>query len=71
MGEANIVVTYVQEGEFPEAYIAGELKDSHAKTLPGSNPVTGYGTTTHVDTCHGSFIRKGKEFVLQIAASGN
>lgn len=34
--------------EFPEAYVAGELKDSHGKTIPGSNRVTAYSTITHV-----------------------
>jgi hypothetical protein len=34
--------------EFPEAYVASELKDSHGKTIPGSNRVTAYSTTTHV-----------------------
>ena len=34
--------------EFPEAYVAGELKDSHGKTILGSNRVTAYSTTTHV-----------------------
>jgi hypothetical protein len=34
--------------EFPEAYVASELKDSHGKTIPGSNRVTAYSATTHV-----------------------
>ena len=34
--------------EFPEAYVAGELKDSHGKTIPGNNRLTAYSTTTHV-----------------------
>jgi hypothetical protein len=34
--------------EFPEAYVASELKDSHGKTISGSNGVTAYSTTTHV-----------------------
>ena len=34
--------------EFPEADVASELKDSHGKTIPGSNRVTAYSTTTHV-----------------------
>jgi len=34
--------------EFPGAYVASELKDSHGKTILASNPVTGYSTTTHV-----------------------
>jgi hypothetical protein len=34
--------------EFPEGNVASELKDSHGKTIPGSNRVTAYSTTTHV-----------------------
>jgi hypothetical protein len=34
--------------EFLEAYIAGRLKDSGGKTVPGLNRVTAYSTTTHV-----------------------
>ena len=34
--------------EFPEAYVASEVKDSHGNTIPGSNRTTAYSTTTHV-----------------------
>lgn len=34
--------------EFPGADAASELKDSHGKTIPGSNRVTAYSTTTLV-----------------------
>jgi len=34
--------------EFPGGYIAGELKDSKGKTVPGSSRVTTYSTTSHV-----------------------
>src|SRR5437660_680268 len=34
--------------EFPQISVASELKDSHGKTIPGSNRVTAYSTTTHV-----------------------
>ena len=34
--------------EFPSGYTAGELKDSKGKTVPGSNRVTSYSTTSHV-----------------------
>lgn len=33
--------------EFPGGYTAGELKDSKGKTVPGSNRVTTYSTTSH------------------------
>ena len=33
--------------EFPGGYAAGELKDSKGKTVPGSNRVTTYSTTSH------------------------
>jgi len=34
--------------EFPEFYVASELKDSHGKTIPGRNRVTAIGSTTHL-----------------------
>src|SRR6266478_4580419 len=34
--------------EFPEFYVASELKDSHGKTIPGRYRVTANSTTTHV-----------------------
>lgn len=43
--------------EFPEAYDADEFKDSHGKTIPGSNRVTADSTTTHV-----AFVSKSRVF---------
>jgi hypothetical protein len=34
--------------EFPQAYVASELKDSHGNAIPGSNRTTAYSATTHV-----------------------
>ena len=34
--------------EFPDAYVASELKDSEGKTIPGSNRLTAYSTTTYI-----------------------
>jgi hypothetical protein len=34
--------------EFPDGYIADKLKDARGKTVPGSNHVTAYSTTSHV-----------------------
>jgi hypothetical protein len=34
--------------EFPEAYVASEVKDSHGNTIPGRNRSTAYSTTTHL-----------------------
>jgi hypothetical protein len=34
--------------EFPNYYEAGELKDSQGNTVPGSNSLTSFSTTTHV-----------------------
>ena len=34
--------------EFPGGYVADELRDSKGKTVPGSNRVTTYSTTSHV-----------------------
>jgi len=52
LGDTNFEDAFAGPGwllqEFPEAYVASELKDSHGKTILGSNPVTGYSTTTHV-----------------------
>jgi hypothetical protein len=52
LGDTNFEDAFGAPGwllqEFPEAYVAGELKDSHGKTIPGSNRVTAYSTTTHV-----------------------
>jgi hypothetical protein len=52
LGETNFEDAFGGPGwlfqEFPEAYVAGQLKDSQGRTLPGSNRVTTYSTTTHV-----------------------
>jgi hypothetical protein len=34
--------------EFPENYVAGELRDSHGNSAPGRNRLTTYSTTTHL-----------------------
>jgi hypothetical protein len=34
--------------EFPSGYTAGELRDSKGQTVPGSNRLTTYSTTSHV-----------------------
>jgi len=34
--------------EFPESYVAGELRDGHGNMIPGRNRLTTYSTTTHV-----------------------
>ena len=34
--------------EFPDIYVADELKDSHGNTIPGNNHVRSYSTSTHV-----------------------
>ena len=52
LGDTNFEDGFAVPGwffeEFPSGYIAGELKDSRGKTVPGSNRVTAYITTTHV-----------------------
>jgi hypothetical protein len=52
LGDTNFEDAFGGRGwllqEFPEAYVASELKDSHGNTIPGSNRVTSYATTTHV-----------------------
>jgi len=52
LGETNFEDAFGAPGwllqEFPEAYIATELKDSQGRTVPGNNRVTTYSTTTHV-----------------------
>lgn len=52
LGETNFEDAFGGPGwllqEFPEAYVASELKDPHGKTIPGSNRVTAYSTTTHM-----------------------
>jgi hypothetical protein len=52
LGETNFEDAFGAPGwlfqEFPESYVASELKDSQGRTLPGSNRVTTYSTTTHL-----------------------
>ena len=52
LGDTNFEDGFVGPGwlleEFPEGYTAGEMKDSNGKTVPGSNRVTAYSTTTHL-----------------------
>jgi hypothetical protein len=52
LGETNFEDAFGGPGwlfqEFPEAYVAGGLKDSQGRTLPGSNRLTTYSSTTHV-----------------------
>jgi hypothetical protein len=52
LGETNFEDAFGGPGwllqEFPEAYVASELKHSNGKTIPGSNRVTAYSTTTHL-----------------------
>jgi hypothetical protein len=52
LGDTNFEDGFARPGwlleEFPEAYTAGQMKDSNGKTVPGSNGVTAYTTTTHV-----------------------
>jgi hypothetical protein len=52
LGDTNFEDGFAGPGwlleEFPESTIAGEMKDSNGKTVPGANRVTAYSTTTHV-----------------------
>ena len=52
LGDTNFEDAFGSPGwfleEFPGGYTAGELKDSEGKTIPGSNRVTTYSTTSHV-----------------------
>jgi hypothetical protein len=52
LGDTNFEDGFGGQGwlleEFPEAYVASELKDSDGNTVPGSNRVTAVSTTTHV-----------------------
>jgi len=61
LGETNFEDGFAGRGwfleEFPEAYVASELKDSDGKTVPGSNRVTADSTITHV-----AFISKKRVF---------
>ena len=52
LGDTNFEDGFAGQGwlleEFPEAYVASELKDSRGSTVAGSNRVTADSTTTHV-----------------------
>jgi hypothetical protein len=52
LGETNFEDGFAGRGwlieEFPESYVAGELRDGHGNIVPGRNRVTTYSTTTHV-----------------------
>jgi hypothetical protein len=52
LGDTNFEDAFGAPGwllqEFPVTNVASELKDSHGKTIPGSNRVTALSTTTHV-----------------------
>jgi hypothetical protein len=52
LGETNFEDGFAFPGwlleEFPEGYVAGELRDDHGNTVPGRNRLTTDSTTTHV-----------------------
>jgi hypothetical protein len=52
LGETNFEDGFAAPGwlieEFPETYVAGQLRDSQGNTVPGRNRVTTYSTITHV-----------------------
>jgi hypothetical protein len=52
LGDTNFEDAFGSPGwlleEFPGVYIASDLKDANGKTVPGSNRVTTYSTTSHV-----------------------
>jgi hypothetical protein len=52
LGETNFEDGFAAPGwlieEFPESYVAGELRDGHGNTSPGRNRLTTDSTTTHV-----------------------
>jgi hypothetical protein len=52
LGDTNFEDAFGAPGwlfeEFPDGYVAGELKDSKGQTVPGSGRVTSYSTTRHV-----------------------
>jgi len=52
LGETNFEDGFSVPGwfieEFPESYVAGELRDGHGNTVPGRNRLTTDSTTTHV-----------------------
>ena len=59
LGDTNFEDGFAAPGwffeEFPSGYSAGELKDSKGKTVPGSNRVTAYSTTSHA-----AFVSKNR-----------
>jgi hypothetical protein len=52
LGETNFEDGFAGRGwlleEFPENYVAGELRDGHGDRIPGRNRLITYSTTTHV-----------------------
>jgi len=52
LGETNFEDGFALPGwflqEFPESYVAGELRDGHGNVVPGTNRLTADSTTTHV-----------------------
>lgn len=52
LGETNFEDGFAAPGwlieEFPESYVAGELRDGHGNTIPGRNRLTTDSTTTHL-----------------------
>ncbi len=52
LGETNFEDGFAGPGwfieEFPESYVAGELRDGHGNRVSGKNRLTTYSTTTHV-----------------------
>jgi hypothetical protein len=52
LGDTNFEDAFGSPGwlleEFPGVYVASELKDAKGKTVPGTNRVTTYSTTSHV-----------------------
>src|SRR5580700_2896508 len=52
LGETNFEDGFVSRGwfleEFPESYVAGELRDGNGKRIPGQGRVSADSTTTHV-----------------------
>ena len=63
LGETNFEDAFGGPGwllqEFPDVSVAGELKDSQGKIIPGRNRVTAYSTTTHVAFISGKRVLGG------------
>jgi anthranilate 1,2-dioxygenase (deaminating, decarboxylating) large subunit len=61
LGETNFEDGFAAPGwlieEFPESYVAGELRDGYGNTIPGRNRITTDSTTTHV-----AYISKKRVF---------